>query len=473
VAHAHHFLERLDRVTRSHAEFALGLYRDHEAVRYVLDRANLPDDVDRVALAIDDPKEGPFIIVTRDGRFVTCLAKGMHQDRPVIARPRIDALLAKVAEKRARRELAARERRPDEDEDDVFLRVVKLGCRFSREDLLAVSIFEALLGQESWRLTLEFALEVAKTRAMMAPGAPRVTIIKEQTAKALEKLDRLEWAVAHLTVLMAAGERRELDALTEHYKLLPNGTPTFAAAMQCNPYFFLRGAWAAGRLGRDAIPLYRDALATGGDWMQLLDAGLGLGAIGLRHASCLHEVHKILDGYEQPPEGAQGIEATRAIIARMVLQTVDEADERTKTVMELGRNLCVDMSKHLPEGSKFRFEKPEDVPDDLAKAGVLTFDGDAHDQSIQNFTIVTLPLAARATAEEFYLPREVVRGWLGRYEPQETLDRVLRWSKAEPSKQPARAEKAPGRNDPCTCGSGKKWKRCHGAPGAAPVPKVT
>jgi uncharacterized protein YchJ len=20
-----------------------------------------------------------------------------------------------------------------------------------------------------------------------------------------------------------------------------------------------------------------------------------------------------------------------------------------------------------------------------------------------------------------------------------------------------------GRNDPCTCGSGKKWKRCHGA----------
>jgi hypothetical protein len=307
----------------------------------------------------------------------------------------------------------------------------------------------------------------------MAPGAPRVSIIKEQTAKALEKLDRLEWAVAHLTVLMAAGERRELDALTEHCKLLPNGTPTFAAAMQCNPYFFLRGAWAAGRLGHEAIPLYRDTLATGGDWMQLLDAGLGLGAIGLRHASSAHEVRKILDSYEQPPEGAEGVEATRAIIARMVLQSMDEADERTKTVMDLGRNLCVDMGKDLPEGNKLRFEKPEDVPDDLVKAAVLTFDGDAHDNTIQNFTLVTLPLAARATAEEFYLPREVVRTWLGRYEPQETLDRVLRWSKAEPSKQPARAEKAPGRNDPCTCGSGKKWKKCHGAPGAAPVPKVT
>jgi SEC-C motif-containing protein len=28
---------------------------------------------------------------------------------------------------------------------------------------------------------------------------------------------------------------------------------------------------------------------------------------------------------------------------------------------------------------------------------------------------------------------------------------------------PARAEKVPGRNDPCPCGSGKKYKKCHGA----------
>jgi preprotein translocase subunit SecA len=29
--------------------------------------------------------------------------------------------------------------------------------------------------------------------------------------------------------------------------------------------------------------------------------------------------------------------------------------------------------------------------------------------------------------------------------------------------QPVRAEKTPGRNDPCWCGSGKKYKKCHGA----------
>jgi preprotein translocase subunit SecA len=33
--------------------------------------------------------------------------------------------------------------------------------------------------------------------------------------------------------------------------------------------------------------------------------------------------------------------------------------------------------------------------------------------------------------------------------------------------QPVRVEKKVGRNDPCPCGSGKKYKNCHGRPGMA------
>ncbi|MCE9544449.1 MAG: DUF1186 domain-containing protein [Planctomycetia bacterium] len=36
-----------------------------------------------------------------------------------------------------------------------------------------------------------------------------------------------------------------------------------------------------------------------------------------------------------------------------------------------------------------------------------------------------------------------------------------------PIDQPIRAERHPGRNDPCSCGSGKKYKKCCGAPGKA------
>jgi len=37
---------------------------------------------------------------------------------------------------------------------------------------------------------------------------------------------------------------------------------------------------------------------------------------------------------------------------------------------------------------------------------------------------------------------------------------------AEPEQQrPVRVDKTPGRNDPCHCGSGKKYKFCHGRQG--------
>lgn len=35
-----------------------------------------------------------------------------------------------------------------------------------------------------------------------------------------------------------------------------------------------------------------------------------------------------------------------------------------------------------------------------------------------------------------------------------------------PSRQPVRAPVKVGRDEPCPCGSGKKYKRCHGGPGA-------
>lgn len=37
------------------------------------------------------------------------------------------------------------------------------------------------------------------------------------------------------------------------------------------------------------------------------------------------------------------------------------------------------------------------------------------------------------------------------------------WRSLGPRAQAARRESTPGRNDPCPCGSGKKYKKCHGA----------
>ena len=37
-----------------------------------------------------------------------------------------------------------------------------------------------------------------------------------------------------------------------------------------------------------------------------------------------------------------------------------------------------------------------------------------------------------------------------------------RESASRQQRQPIRKDKLPGRNDPCPCGSGKKFKNCHG-----------
>jgi uncharacterized protein len=44
-------------------------------------------------------------------------------------------------------------------------------------------------------------------------------------------------------------------------------------------------------------------------------------------------------------------------------------------------------------------------------------------------------------------------------------DLRLYWLDHPPRIAPRRVETTPGRNDPCPCGSGKKYKKCHGAAG--------
>ncbi|MBL0421417.1 UPF0149 family protein [Ramlibacter sp. AW1] len=43
------------------------------------------------------------------------------------------------------------------------------------------------------------------------------------------------------------------------------------------------------------------------------------------------------------------------------------------------------------------------------------------------------------------------------------LDLYRLWQSLGPNTQPLRKAPEPGRNDPCPCGSGKKYKKCHGA----------
>jgi hypothetical protein len=58
MAHAHHFLSRLDRLSHSDVELALSLYRDAPLVAFVLEAAKVPEAAERVAISLRDQRDG-------------------------------------------------------------------------------------------------------------------------------------------------------------------------------------------------------------------------------------------------------------------------------------------------------------------------------------------------------------------------------------------------------------------------------
>jgi len=92
VEGAEHFLRRLNRLAGS--EVDLALFWDSTLLRAVLGRVPLPEGAERIALSLDDPTLGPFLVVTRDGHLVTCLGRGMKAGGlPVLTRGQLDAEL--------------------------------------------------------------------------------------------------------------------------------------------------------------------------------------------------------------------------------------------------------------------------------------------------------------------------------------------------------------------------------------------
>jgi hypothetical protein len=124
--------------------------------------------------------------------------------------------------------------------------------------------------------------------------------------------------------------------------------------------------------------------------------------------------------------------------------------------------------KLLPKESPYHFKSEEEVPDGLARtcaanlSEAVTLPGDY--ELGPSCVLSLVPWLARAKGEDLYLPREVVRHSIAPYTPQAAIQLLQRWTNlyiVNPT-EPVRVEAKPGRNEPCECGSGQKFKRCHG-----------
>jgi hypothetical protein len=103
------------------------------------------------------------------------------------------------------------------------------------------------------------------------------------------------------------------------------------------------------------------------------------------------------------------------------------------------------------------------VPVELARGTALGLDLDVFSSTLtEPWCVTALSTVARARAEDFYLPREVSNIVRLPWTPERCVGLVMRFREQDKQK-PVRSQKKVGRNDPCPCGSGKKFKKCCGA----------
>ena len=110
----------------------------------------MPDSAARVALSLGDGASGPFVVVARDGHFVTCLAAGMSPgEHPVVPRGQLDAVVRRVSEVRYRFDAARKLAGPRGNVLALVGRIFSAGPWLSREEFSAIAAFQPLLKRTS------------------------------------------------------------------------------------------------------------------------------------------------------------------------------------------------------------------------------------------------------------------------------------------------------------------------------------
>jgi SEC-C motif len=457
VQHAEHFLSRLDRLPRSEVDLALELYRDPDLLRAVLDAATLPERVERVAVSIDDPGQGPFLVVTRRGHFVTCLARGMQVgDLPVVTRAELDAISRKVTRLREKMALA-RQLGGERGHARLLRRLLVSSDSVSREDFLAVAAWEPLLGPAFLDLYLAMGRELSLQGPLLRSRRSR----RAQDEEVLHAYWNLLHAAGHMALLGAStADREQYVSLTNEYA---GSRAAFSYPLTGTGVvtFILKGAWAAARLGKLMVPAYKHALVEDVAFFELLDTLFALLAIGTRAKNTRAEIVKAL---RAAPDTARTPQAKK--LREAMGREVHLSCEVTAQMLEVPAE---DLEVSLRSIGESYFDPGTDIDGDPQRAELCRtlplmsrVDGITDGKKLL-FSLTLIAASARGAPEQFYLPAELAKVLHQPWTPADTwmvLDPLLKTEAAGRKPGPGPAPIA--RQGPCACGSGKKYKRCCG-----------
>ena len=462
TGHQDHFLSRLDRLALPEVELALGFYRDHELVRFMLGELKLPEGAERVALSLDDPRAGPFVIVTREGRFVTCLGRGMKPGHcPIVTRAQVDALSARHERLAAARALEAK----GGGLKGIFVHLLHAGDAVSREEMAVACAMLPLYEGLITTMVVDVAKTISAGRLSIMAVMRRQGPPSRRERAAMHATWRLLWMMGHLALLSAQTLRPKLDAILGRNR--EEAATMFSGALfrEWTLCGAARGIWAAARLGKQLLPGYKDAYERAESLLGFAEMHLVLALLGLRHARLRAEAQKALGTVPGFFVGNARFEERARSMVQRVAAAYEEPEVLRALHLRRGQEEVVARTRHLGAGSALKPSRPEEVPEAVAMAMAANLEAEfVKDEAMLLHLYAMLPWLSRAQAEDFYLPRQWLEAVWRPWTPARTRAMLAGLEAQEMMlREAVRAHAPPTRNGPCPCGSGKKYKKCCGA----------
>ncbi len=431
MAHDEHFLSRLSRVDDARVELAMSLYHDPGLVRAVLERSELPPGAERCALALGPEDRGPYVVLARSGHFVTCLGEGMRtSDLPIISLAKLESIATRVETLRERMEIAKRTAPDQSHEARLVHRITTAGPAWSREEFITALTWMPVVASAWYKRFIEYVRTVDKGLPTLARGDGPLGL-REGLAKVVAEA---AWGLLHLGTLLFADERVMKTTLAD------SGARAWAVALATIPFDHFEHSGGAirfihglARIGRPMADLFKSSGDEPSRWLVLQGVARAFPELETELLDLLDR-----EAPDQPKHRGYDVVVESAISLGRTVATRRLVDAHYEPL----------------------FPNAEDVPEELAVPMLASLDLGVDAHNLVSYILFPMIAAARGPAEKLYLPAEYAKHLWAPSLTTTGLSLAERWRKRFVTREPAQRKDEPGRNAPCPCGSGKKYKKC-------------
>ena len=469
MGHDTHFLDRAaGRLDADELALATRLYQDPELLSFVFANLKVPENADQCAISLGGARDGPFLVVARSGHFVTCLGRGMApHEAPVVTRREMEDVLADHAGWRERWDLVKRDVADARAADptasvDVLKPLYDAGPLVGRETFRRAAAAQPFKMWELAGAIMKSASALVDAYALVRRSL-RQPDPHERDRPALDRVWHLHWGMAHTVAALMAQRHLRIneagDFAQVSWSCSPMGIPLAGA----------RVAWALGRQAEDSLAQLSRAFRQVKGHQDYLGCLFGLIQVGLRHRHLRDDAFSLLlqtEGFD-----GQHPELRKLHQHATIRQGLDRILTDPVGCFERMRDAGRAQALVLVAGARTPpFATPEDVPEGIALAVEATRSGDYFTVDADALAMFDrMPWLAVAEPEDICPPEDFALRFGPKFTPEAAMVLVRRfWHYFRPT-QPDVSTRV-GRNDPCPCGSEKKYKKCCGATAVEPVP---